>query len=226
MKIRIFLRKFFIIGVSAIILFNSSGFKVQIKPLTYTELNINNYHREQMEVPIMKQKIWLKDFEKTFFKDLPVYGDSPVKYGHSWSTMDKVEYIVIHDTANKNATAENHQTYLNTHEGACAAHIYVDDKDVYQMLPLNYKGWHSGNYEMNSKSIGIEICVFENKERQDKALENAKKVIQTLKLQFVNAEIIYHKDVTGKKCPQLVFGENPVYEQKDFEERIGFNDGF
>ena len=75
----------------------------------------------------------------------------------------KPEYITIHDTANKSkgAGAEMHNRYVHNVAPNPSWHFTVDDKAIYQHLPLNENGWHAGdgtNGTGNRQSIGIEIC--------------------------------------------------------------------
>ncbi|WP_257148005.1 peptidoglycan recognition protein family protein, partial [Bacillus cereus] len=78
------------------------------------------------------------------------------------------KYITIHETDNTSvgAGARNHAQYLynqavgNT-DRAASWHFTVDDKEIYQHLPLNENGWHAGDGDGpgNRESIAIEIAV-------------------------------------------------------------------
>ena len=56
-------------------------------------------------------------------------------------------YITIHDTANKGkgAGAKAHNAYVHNNAPNPSWHFSVDDKIVYQHLPLTENGWHAGD---------------------------------------------------------------------------------
>ena len=92
------------------------------------------------------------------------------------------KYITIHETANtaKGANALNHAKFLDnqargTADRAASWHFTVDDKEIYQHLPVNEVGWHAGNKTGNYESIGIEIAVNQDG-NYEKAVENARKL--------------------------------------------------
>lgn len=92
------------------------------------------------------------------------------------------KYITIHETANtsKGANALNHAKYLDNQargntDRSASWHFTVDDKEIYQHLPLNEVGWHAGNKTGNYESIGIEIAVNSDG-NYTKAVENARKL--------------------------------------------------
>ena len=55
--------------------------------------------------------------------------------------------------------------------------LTVDDKEIYQHLPLNENGWHAGDGDGpgNRESIAIEIAVNSDGD-YNKAVDNAKKL--------------------------------------------------
>lgn len=115
-------------------------------------------------------------------------------------------YITVHNTANteKGANAAMHARYVKNPETATSWHFTVDEKEVYQHLPLNESGWHAGdgNGTGNRKSIGIEIC--ENSDGDfDKAVANAQWLIKKLmKEQGISlSNVVPHKHWSGKQCP-------------------------
>ena len=125
------------------------------------------------------------------------------------------EYITIHDTANpgKGADAKAHAGYL---KGSAAAaipaswHFTVDDKVIYQHLPLTENGWHCGdgtNGTGNRQSIGVEICENSDGNRA-KAEANAvwltAKLLKDYGLKI--AAVKQHYDWSGKNCPRVLRG--------------------
>lgn len=124
-------------------------------------------------------------------------------------------YITIHDTANKSkgAGAEMHNRYVHSVAPNPSWHFSVDDKVIYQHLPLTENGWHAGdgtNGTGNRKSIGIEICENSDGNRA-KAEANAAwlvaKLVREVKtLKPFPACMKQHYDWSGKNCPAQIRG--------------------
>ncbi|AWC30894.1 hypothetical protein CG478_019120 [Bacillus cytotoxicus] len=138
-------------------------------------------------------------------------GNPQIRPGYA---MDP-RYITIHETANerRGADAKNHAKYLmnqatgSTSRGA-SWHFTVDDKEIYQHLPLNENGWHAGdgtNGTGNRQSIGIEIAVNQDG-NYEKAVENARKLtaylMQELNIPLDNVK--KHQHWSGKNCPAKI----------------------
>ncbi|PCK20250.1 N-acetylmuramoyl-L-alanine amidase [Bacillus pumilus] len=116
-------------------------------------------------------------------------------------------YITVHNTANtdQGANALRHVNYVKNPNTATSWHFTVDDKVIYQHLPLNENGWHAGDGRGtgNMKSIGIEIC--ENSDGNfEKAVENAQWLIRQLVQDqgIPLANVVPHKRWSGKNCPR------------------------
>ncbi|MCG8395594.1 N-acetylmuramoyl-L-alanine amidase [Bacillus atrophaeus] len=116
-------------------------------------------------------------------------------------------YITVHNTANTSvgANAETHARYVKNPDTPTSWHFTVDDKEIYQHLPLNENGWHAGdgNGSGNRQSIGIEIC--ENADGNFQlATANAQWLIKTLMAShsITLANVVPHKHWSGKECPR------------------------
>lgn len=126
------------------------------------------------------------------------------------------KYVTIHNTANPNATAKNHADYIKTQVCAdrlASWHFTVDDlTTAYQHLPLNENAWHctdGTNGTGNRQSIGIEICEFTKKARQDKAITHgawlAAKLLKDYNLSI--SKVKQHNDwYKAKNCPRVIRG--------------------
>jgi len=72
--------------------------------------------------------------------------------------------ITIHNTDNvelgANAAAHaQYQKSADARKREVSWHFTVDDKNVYQSLPINEIGWHTGAKKGNATSIGVAICM-------------------------------------------------------------------
>jgi len=143
------------------------------------------------------------------FKEMIVpKGNENIRPGYA---MDP-KYITIHETANtgKGANALNHAKYLDSQargktDRSASWHFTVDDKEIYQHLPLNEVGWHAGNKTGNYESIGIEIAVNSDG-NYVKAVENARKLAAYLmnELNISLDHVQKHQFWSGKNCPAFM----------------------
>ncbi|HHT7190670.1 TPA: S-layer homology domain-containing protein [Bacillus cereus] len=131
----------------------------------------------------------------------------------------KPKYITIHETDNYSigANARNHALYLydqatGTTDRSASWHFTVDDKEIYQHLPLNENGWHAGDGAEgtgNRESIAIEIAVNEDGD-YNKAVENARKLAAYLmgELNVPLENVKKHQFWSGKNCPAIMIKNN------------------
>ena len=122
--------------------------------------------------------------------------------------------ICIHNTGNKakGANAKMHTQYVDNTTNYVSWHFTVDDKEIFQELPINESAWHSGDGSKgkgNRTAIAIEICENEGID-WEKAKLNAVKLIHFL-MKYVktlnNAPIKTHKYFSGKYCPHRILDE-------------------
>ncbi|MBE7122072.1 S-layer homology domain-containing protein [Bacillus cereus] len=131
----------------------------------------------------------------------------------------KPKYITIHETDNYSvgANARNHALYLydqatGTTDRSASWHFTVDDKEIYQHLPLNENGWHAGDGAEgtgNRESIAIEIAVNQDGD-YNKAVENARKLAAYLmgELNVPLENVKKHQFWSGKNCPAIMIKNN------------------
>src|SRR5690625_7214790 len=90
-------------------------------------------------------------------------------------------------------------------------HYQVDDKEIIQSFSDDTQCWHAGNKSYNQKSIGIEICV-NNDRNFKKAVDNAAKLTKKLMDEHnikANNDI-QHNDVSGKNCTKFIISGEEV----------------
>ena len=116
----------------------------------------------------------------------------------------KIDHIVEHYTGTV-ASAKNNAIYFSRNEGqGSSAHYFVDDitDEIYQSVADGDTAWHAGDWDMNCRSIGIEI-VSGGEDFSDAELEKAAWLTKTLQKKYgiPDSNVIRHFDVTGKLCP-------------------------
>lgn len=125
----------------------------------------------------------------------------------------KIEWIVMHYTANDGDSDESNGRYFQQPLNPVAsAHYFVDDDSITRSVPDDFVAYHCGAqtyrhpYCRNANSIGVELCDAKRDGRvmaTDKTIANAAELVYSLCKQYSIPfdHIIRHYDVTGKLCP-------------------------
>jgi N-acetylmuramoyl-L-alanine amidase CwlA len=128
--------------------------------------------------------------------------------------INKVEYIVIHDTGNFDDSDEGNVTYFCGGARKASAHYFVDDDSATQLVLDKDGAWHCGDGENryginNHNSLGIEMC-------KDKGKILEATIARTLELTLDKMiqykvplkKVVRHYDASRKICPRSMSGEN------------------
>lgn len=104
-----------------------------------------------------------------------------IKYNKFYSNKDKIVYrnhgkpegIVIHETADPGASAQDEAIYFNREWGKIYAyvHAFADHKQVIQMMTPNYGVWGAGPMA-NSRFVQIELCEETTRNNFAKSVNN------------------------------------------------------
>ena len=136
------------------------------------------------------------------------------KSNYTKNRTKKIEYIVIHYTANNGDTAKGNCNYFNSPNRNASAHYFVDEKEIWQSVEDSDTAWHCGTngkyYHSkcrNDNAIGIELCserdskgmYYFNQETISNAIELTKMLMKKYNIPIEN--IVRHYDVTKKVCP-------------------------
>lgn len=119
----------------------------------------------------------------------------------------KIDRIVLHYTGGDGDTAENNGTFFAGADRKSSAHYFVDEDSVVQIVSESDTAWHAGNWDMNCRSIGIEMCSRKDSKGNyyipEATVKRAAELTRELmaKYDVPITGIIRHYDVTGKKCP-------------------------
>lgn len=160
---------------------------------------------------------------------------NPVEYqiAHNRTPLrrsaDDIQYIVIHDTANREAGADarSHYTFFNRADQQSSADFFVDDKEILQVNDYySYFTWHCGDGSgphriTNENSIGVEICINSDGNYQ-KAKANAVSLVRRLmeELHIDADHVVRHFDASGKACPGTM-QDNNWRAWKAFKKELG-----
>jgi len=135
----------------------------------------------------------------------------PVGFPTRPGTRIRPTTLTIHNTDNSGpgADAAAHNRYIRGADAIAREvswHFTVDDRVIYQHLPINEKGWHAGT--ANASSIGIEICMHRGI-NEAAAYDRAARLCAFIGTQLgiaMPAGLRQHHDWTGKNCPSVLRG--------------------
>ena len=133
---------------------------------------------------------------------IPAHGSN-----YTAGRVKKVDRIVLHYTAGDGDSAANNGVYFSVEDRKSSAHYFVDENTLVQSVAEEDTAWHAGDWDMNCRSLGIEMC-----SKKDDAgvyyipaatVERAAALTRELmaKYEIPVAGVLRHYDVTGKKCP-------------------------
>lgn len=138
--------------------------------------------------------------------------------------IENVTYIVCHDTANDGASALDNVNYYiqSANVEQASAHIFVDDKQCLECIPLIEKAWHvrynagiapniEGNFA-NDHAIGVELCystknVFDSHKAYENYCQCIADLLQTYSLD--TTKLVQHAqlDPTRRTDPINAFSK-------------------
>ena len=158
---------------------------------------------------------------------------TPNSYSRPQISMEQVNYIAIHYTANPGATAQNNRDYFEnlsiSHEAKVSCHFVVGlEGEVIQCIPTSEMSYATNS--RNVDSISIECChkddtgVFEQ-ETYDSVVKLAAWLCARFGL--TSEQVIRHYDVTGKECPKYYVDHPDAWEQMkaDISAQITIDQG-
>jgi len=127
----------------------------------------------------------------------------------------KIEYIVVHYTANDGDTDEGNAIYFRDGVRGVSAHYFVDEDSITQTVKDEHIAWHCGTkgtyynaYCRNYNSIGVEMCSDKDIHGEyiitKQTVKNTVDLVKMLmkKYNIPIQHILRHYDVTHKWCPK------------------------
>ena len=125
---------------------------------------------------------------------------------------DGIGFVTIHNTAEPFSARDERKRVENRRGVRTSFHFAVDEREIVQLLPLGYHGWHAGDGDGdgNLRSVGIEICrsVFQGengwlyRHAERNAVYLAAALLRTLDLPA--SALRMHRDWSGKYCPHRI----------------------
>ncbi len=113
-----------------------------------------------------------------------------------------VSKIVVHYTGT-DASAHDNLLYFSRSDAAASAHFFIDrDGTICQSVSEEDTAWHAGDWDVNLRSVGIEV-VSAGEDFTEEQICSLASLVADLRCRYgIGAEdVIRHYDVTGKLCP-------------------------
>lgn len=138
-----------------------------------------------------------------------------INYNYS-RRSSKPKYIVIHDTGNPGAGANNHYIYFNGGNRGASADFFVDSNNIIQTVntDVNYSwavGDGKGVYGItNANSCSIEMCLEKDGVPSEATIQNTIELTKYLMSYYgisING-IKRHYDASRKLCPNSLMDNN------------------
>lgn len=134
-------------------------------------------------------------------------------------SLDKINGIVIHYTANPGTTAQNNRDYFNglaeSKETSASSHFVIGmEGEIIQCIPCDEIAYASNN--RNEDTIAIECCIPDDtgkfsQETYDSLLHLTTWLMGRYDLKL--EQVIRHYDITGKNCPKYYVEHEDAWEQ-------------
>ena len=140
-----------------------------------------------------------------------------------WKNNQTNTWIVVHNTAGGTASSNTNYFHGGSDGRYTCTHFVIDDKEVYQLLELNWKGTHAGGASGqmwrdnpidtsscgNSNSIGIEVADGDSVDH-NKAIEVCIELVRYLmkELNIDVDHVVRHGDCSNKNCPATIMKLN------------------
>jgi N-acetylmuramoyl-L-alanine amidase len=176
------------------------------------------------------------------------------KYSRPGTKLLGVKKLVLHWTANPGASAANHKKYFgetlvatnmrkvkdgdNEKLTYASAHIFVDQKEAINIVPLNEMAYHANDVQKringvayrgvpeispnaNKYSIGVEMCVEKDGTISQVVIDKTAQIFAELcrMNKLTEKDIVRHYDVTHKNCPKPFVDDEKLFEA--FKAKVG-----
>lgn len=121
-----------------------------------------------------------------------------------------IKGIVIHNTNNQKASAEDLEKWLSEEcKTSQGCHFLVDHKEVRQVMPLDWSVWNTGmGYDFgNLHCISVEICSNPNNRLYLQGQSKAIDLIESLMHDFnlTKKDLYFHRDFNPNvNCPSQI----------------------
>ena len=141
------------------------------------------------------------------------------EYSRPGTTLEKVNGIVVHYTANPGTTAQQNRNYFeglkDSHQTSASSHFIIGmEGEIVQCIPCNEIAYASN--DRNADTISIECCIPDDTGKfTDETYNTLVHLVAWLcgRYQLTTDDVIRHYDVTGKMCPKYYVENEDAWTQ-------------
>lgn len=145
-----------------------------------------------------------------------------IQYG--FKRTNDIKCIVIHNTGFKLNTAREFFDYLNTKDKSNnGCHYLIDDKEIIEVMPLEYSVYHTGKGIDYACKYGVAIEIVSNIDREKYMLGQARAIALIKKIMdkynLTKDDIYFHNDFANVYCPNdilNIYGNRKNFLRKEF----------
>lgn len=145
-----------------------------------------------------------------------------IQYG--FKRENEIKCIVIHNTGYYFDSARKFYDYMNNVDiSSKGCHYLIDDKEIIEVIPLEYSVYHTGKGNDYACKFGIAIEIVSNIDKE-KYLKGQKKAISLIKdlmkkYNLTKDDIYFHNDFANRYCPHQIldiYGSRNNFLRKEF----------
>jgi N-acetylmuramoyl-L-alanine amidase CwlA len=138
------------------------------------------------------------------------------------------QWIVIHDTADNGATAQNEHDYFSGGDRGASADFFVDSNNIIQIIDTDsHYSWAIGDGhgmlgKYNSNSCSIEMCLPSSGYPTEETIQNTLDLTKYLMNKYgldIN-HVIRHYDCSYKNCPASFNQDGNWSKWFEFKDRL------
>lgn len=148
------------------------------------------------------------------------YTEYPVATGNFDKSRKPITQIIIHSTV---GTFMGAVKWFGNPKAGTSAHYVISNKgEIAAMLEEFYTAYHSGNYNTNQSSIGIEHEWYEGMTVSDELYKTSARLVHDICKYYglgINRGVIKgHKEVVATKCPNAIDVDRIVREAQAIDK--------
>lgn len=152
-----------------------------------------------------------------------------IKYNFTPKPNRKFEYLIIHDTGNKNigANADMHYSYFNSGDKDASADFFISNDKIIQLIDIeNSYSWAIGDGNgifgiTNSNSISLEICVNSDGDYNKTVDTTVDLTVYLMKKYNIGLDkVVRHYDCSRKQCPKSMYDNGKWTKWNEFKNKV------
>lgn len=139
----------------------------------------------------------------------------------------KPQWLVVHDTGDEGATAQNEHDYFSSGDRGASADVFIDSNNIIQIIDTDeFYSWaigdgHGKYGKTNSNSMSFEMSIGNDGQPTEATIQNTLDVVKYFmnKYNIDIDHVVTHHQCSDKNCPAS-FSSNSWARWYDFKDRL------